>query len=47
MESDPETSKLFLRINKSDSGRISKSELQDFMPTLSVAEIEEIIRNVN
>ena len=45
MESDPDSSKLFLRINKSDSGKISKSELKEVMPCLSDNEIDKIIQN--
>ena len=35
MDSDLDTSNLFLRINKIDSGKITKAELQEIMQSLS------------
>ena len=45
MDSDHEMSNLFLKINQSDSGKISKVELQEIMPSLTDSEINKIIQS--
>ena len=45
MDSDHEMSNLFLKINQSDSGKISKAELQEIMPSLTDSEINKIFQS--
>ena len=45
MDSDLDMSNLFLRINKIDSGKITKVELQEIMQSLSDDDIDKIFRN--